>query len=258
MLLETFNSFRSTAGDQLSCSWGLPAVLFGLTASYTRSCPDTVFWKHTESAVVTSVTALVPTATTWPIAPRSRFVDGHSTTNNLFAIGGLDGCCRFLGIGHFHERKTAGTAGFPIRDDVDRSHFTMLCEFSSQVFFSCSKRQIADVNIRHLQTLYQNRTNIQRVDRPSSTVSMGEGPSRQCRLRTTRLYTNRDYPSPRFTSQCYEPTIRYRVSAGKLLQRTNLDPTKTHGIAVSGEPEMPSLAILAWVWSVAHELRHLA
>jgi hypothetical protein len=59
----------------------------------------------------------------------------------------------FICVWHFNECKTSRPTGFPVHNNVDRRDFTIRTKSLANIVFRRAKRQVANVNIRHLRTL---------------------------------------------------------------------------------------------------------
>jgi hypothetical protein len=83
------------------------------------------------------------------ILARASFIARNAAARNLLLIQTFNRRLRFVVIGHLNKSKSAGTTRLPVNDDADASHFAELTKCLLDFVFRCSKRQIANVDIRH-------------------------------------------------------------------------------------------------------------
>jgi hypothetical protein len=101
------------------------------------------------AAAPTTKTLSAPAAALGAIGLGLRFVDLQSPAAQFRAIECGNGFVRFGGIGHFHESKTAGAAGFAISHNADFFDCSVSLENGSQFGLGCAVGQISYVKILH-------------------------------------------------------------------------------------------------------------
>jgi hypothetical protein len=145
---------------QIDCDAGLVATTTVATAVATASATTAaVAAAATATAVAAAATTAVAaaaaatTATTTTAAAawgaRTCFVDRYVTTRNCGTIKIFNCFLCMLTISHFDKSETAGSAGFPIHDDVNRRYLSKLFECRTQIFVGGGKREVTYINIRH-------------------------------------------------------------------------------------------------------------
>ena len=101
----------------------------------------------TATTVTAATTASAAATTAW--CARTGFVHGHIASGDCGAIKILNCILCILTIRHFDKREAAGSAGFPIHDDVDRRNLSKLFESRTYVIVGGGKREVTYIDIRH-------------------------------------------------------------------------------------------------------------
>jgi hypothetical protein len=102
----------------------------------------------TGAAIATTKTTTAFTAAAHrALFARAGRIDNHGATFQVFAIQSVNGGLGFTIITHFDEAETTRLAGHFIFDHRYRSNFTESFESLSDVIFTDTVRQIANVNI---------------------------------------------------------------------------------------------------------------
>jgi hypothetical protein len=97
------------------------------------------------TAAATAATTKALSTTFGAVGLWFGFVDGQGATPKVGPIQGCDGLVGFAGAGHFHERETPRSAGFPVGDEGDFFHRPVRLKNLAQFTFGCAMWQIADV-----------------------------------------------------------------------------------------------------------------
>lgn len=103
------------------------------------------------TAAVTAATTAAATAIGWASLglARTRFVARDPTAGDLLVVQPIDRCLGFVGIGHFHKRKSTRSPRLAIDDDADFGDFTESSKGFSNFIFRRAERKIAYINIGH-------------------------------------------------------------------------------------------------------------
>src|SRR5258708_5086389 len=88
-------------------------------ASATATAGASTATTAAEASSAASATKAAPTASAGTVRLRLGFIDLQCASTQFGAIQGGNGLLGFACVGHFHKRKAAGAAGFPVGDHAD-------------------------------------------------------------------------------------------------------------------------------------------
>src|SRR6516225_2504552 len=101
-----------------------------------------------------------------------RFVDLEVAASHFFSVESGNGLCCLGVLGHFHKSKTASTACFPIRDNMNAPDLPKRLEERRQIGLRGLKIQVSDKKTFHAISLIRYRTRwAQNLDRRNSLIS---------------------------------------------------------------------------------------
>jgi hypothetical protein len=143
--------FASGAGPQLYAS-GCFQETRKLPARFARLACVPLIIIAPASPSSTAATKPLSTATATPLGTVGlglRLVDFQRASAQFRPVQRRDSLVGLGGIGHFHESKAAGTAGFAIGHNADFFHRTMSLEYGSQFGLGSAVGQITYVKILH-------------------------------------------------------------------------------------------------------------
>jgi hypothetical protein len=104
-------------------------------------------------APLTAETAAA-SATAAALGLGTSFIDVQRATFEIRAIQAGNRAVGFVGVAHFHKRKTAGAAGITIRYQIDTIHGSIPFKHGTDRRIGGGKIQIAYENILHFFTLF--------------------------------------------------------------------------------------------------------
>src|SRR5436190_865536 len=141
-----------------------------------------------ELPVATAAAAATTTAIAAPApataAPRSALglgtglVDGDCATADFLQVQRLNRGVRLILVGHLHESKSPRPAGHLVHDDRYGRDFAMRLEGLTDVILGRLVRQVAHVDVRHLQPRNRKETYLGGQDRKKRTSCRARTPTR--------------------------------------------------------------------------------
>ena len=99
--------------------------------------------------VATAATESTATAASAAFHLRPSFIYGQCTSADFSTTQAFNCSRSFTVIRHFHESESTRAAGIAIGHHGNAIHCSKRCEQIAQISFSCSKREITDVEFLH-------------------------------------------------------------------------------------------------------------
>jgi hypothetical protein len=119
----------------------------------SQKLPARFAWLTRVTTVVVATSAATATKTmataSWTFGFGFGLVYIQGSSTQICTIQGLDCVIGFIGICHFDESETPGTARIPIGYKCDLFDRAMCFEDISQLRFGCAVRQISNVKVLH-------------------------------------------------------------------------------------------------------------